>query len=161
MAAGEFRKQRRLGPDGRQNVLGGQTSVRACRDIIGTRGDQDMRRLIQVPGTEALPVPLVEPEAGRLIRLWCHDLTLDQRPHRRLLVGLGAPFCIAKRLGFDPEPRRFLQQQFTHHQRPRRRLPRQDRLFRRMVLHLAGNHLAWNDLAVDADRPRLRQRIRQ
>ena len=104
--------------------------------------DQDVRGLIEVAGAEALPVLLVEPQACSLVRLRRDDLALDQDPHRRLFCGLGASFRIAQRLGLDAEPHRFLQQQFAHDQRPRRRLPRQDRLFRWMVLHLAGDHFA-------------------
>ena len=61
MAAGELGEQYWIGPDSRQDIFRHQPSLGACRDVVGTRGDQDMRRLIQVSRPETLAVLLVEP----------------------------------------------------------------------------------------------------
>ncbi len=159
MTAREFREQCGIGPDRGKDGVGGRARGGPRGRIAARRRDQDMGGLIEVAGAEARAVLLVEPPTCGLIRLGRDDFALDKSAHRRLFRGLEASFGIAQRLGFDAEALGFLQQQFAHHQRPRRGLPGQDRLFRRMVLHLAGDDLARDHRAVDADRLRLGQRI--
>ena len=67
----------------RRQHRGELAGPRVARGVTGVGRNQDVRRLVEIRGAEAVAVVVVVAPAGRFVRLRRHDLALDQGADRR------------------------------------------------------------------------------